>query len=97
MNLGSCKGIENSEQQVGKNPTIEEEPLQPPFPKKDVEADARHLAEQSKMGSFGDQLKAFNAVGNGKGSPTGAAAYVAWDLPVASSRLRPYSFQCFAI
>ena len=54
-----------SSQQVGKNPTIEEEPLQPPFPKSAVEADAKHLAEQQKLGSFGDQLKAFDAAGNG--------------------------------
>ncbi|KAK9842776.1 hypothetical protein WJX74_002287 [Apatococcus lobatus] len=55
---------ENSEQQVGRNPTIEQEPLQPPFPKKDVQADAKHLEEQRNLGSFGDQLKAFNAIGN---------------------------------
>lgn len=60
-----AEGSENSEQQVGRNPTIEEEPLQPPFPKKEVEADAKHLKEQKNLGSFGDQLKAFNAVGNG--------------------------------
>ena len=80
-----CQGSENSEQQVGKNPTIEEEPLQPPFPKKDVEADAKHLAEQRNLGSFGDQLKAFNAVGNGKALPMGAAACVAWDLLAAAN------------
>ncbi len=66
MNYGRSADDSDSSQQVGKNPTIEEEPLQPPFPKSAVQADAKHLAEQKKLGGgFKEQLKAFNAVGTG--------------------------------